>query len=221
VSKSVRKNKFTMNRRQLVSRAASLMPGGALFRGHAVTPPPPTVLDEYSRDDPAVLRASQNTEEVVMELLQQCLERIGWQGKVSDWHNRLDHTLDRIGSLLTSKTDPLPVLITGYQLDCLGEICRFASAGDEAQTLLSALLLCDAFLPFNHWVEDGFIIGKHNKLNELAHRHPEAHALLGSAMRRIPQQELNQPLPAESPSSPHRYCAAYHKEVLKEMMTML
>jgi hypothetical protein len=187
-----------MKRRKLIANTISLVPGVTLFRGQAVIASPATALDEYPSGDLAALHASRNTEEVAMELLQLCLERIGWQGKVSDWQTRLDHSLDRIGSRLTSKTEPLPVLITAYQLDCLGEICRCASAGDEAQTLLSALLLCDAFLPFNHWVEEGFVIGKHDKLNELARRHPEIHALQGSARRRISQQELDHRLVAHS-----------------------
>lgn len=179
-----------MNRRNLVANTISLVPGVALFRGQAVITSPSTALDEYASGDLAALHASRNTEEVVMELLQLCLERIGLQGDVSDWQNKLDQALGRAQSWLTSKTDQLPMRITGFQMDCLRGLCHAASAGDEAQTLLSAFALCNAFMPFNHWVEEGFVTGKHDKLTELARCHPEIHALLGSAARRIPPQEL-------------------------------
>jgi hypothetical protein len=185
-----------MNRRKLVTSTLSLVPGVALFRGHDLESGPSEVMADYPSVDCAALRASRNTEEVVMELLQQCLERIGWQGNASDWQTRLDLTLDRIRSWLTSKSDPLPVLITGLQMDCLRELCRAASTGNEPQTLLSALLLCDAFLPFAHWVKEGFLIGKDDKLTELARRHHKIHVLLGASTARIPLQELKRHLKA-------------------------
>lgn len=179
-----------MNRRKLVAHAVSLVPGVAPFRGDTWTSGQSTALADYPSSDLAALRGSQNTEKVAMELLQLCLERIGWKGDVCDWQNKLDQALGRVQSWLASESDSVLMLITGFQMDCLKSLCRFASAGNEAQTLLSALLLCDAFLPFNHWVEEGFLIGNHYKMNELARRHPEIHVLLGSAARRIPPQEL-------------------------------
>ena len=129
-----------------------------------------------------------------MELLQICLERIGLQGDVSDWQNKLDQALGRVQSWLTSKIDQLPMLITGFQMDCLRELYHAASAGNEAETLFSAFALCDAFIPFNHWIEEGFLTGKHDKLTELARRHPKIHVLLGFAKRRIPLQKLKNDL---------------------------
>ncbi len=183
-----------MNRRKLVANTITLVPSVALFRGQAVVASPSTALDEYPSGDLAALHASRNTEQVVMEMLQLCLERIGWQGDVSDWQNNLDQALDRVQSWLSSKTDQLPMLITGFQMDCLRKLYHAASAGNEAETLFSAFALCDAFIPFNHWIEEGFLTGKHDKLTELAHRRPEIHALLGSATRRIPLQELERHL---------------------------
>jgi hypothetical protein len=185
-----------MNRRKLVANTISLVPGVALFRGQAVIASPSTALDEYPLGDLAALHASRNTEEVVMELLQLCLERIGWQGKVSYWRARLDHTVNHIQSRLASEDDPVPMLITGFQMDCLRELCHAASAGNEAETLLSAFALCDAFIPFNHWIEEGFLTGKHDKLTELARRHPKIHVLLGASTARIPLQELERHLKA-------------------------
>ena len=114
-----------------------------------------------------------------MELLQLCLERFGWKGDVCDWQNKLDQALGRVQSWLTSESDSVLMLITGFQMDCLRGLCHAASAGNEAQTLLSAFALCDAFMPFNHWFEEGFLTGKHDKLTELARRHPKIHVLLG------------------------------------------
>jgi hypothetical protein len=178
-----------MNRRQLVTHAISLVPGVAPFRGDTLTSGQSTALADYPSSDLIALRASQNTEEVVMELLQLCLERIGWQGDVSDWQNKLDQALDRLQMRLSSENNPLLLHTTAFQMECLKRLCRFASAGELVQTLLSALVLCDAFLPFDHWIEDGFLLVNHNKLNELARRHPEIDALLDSATRRIPQKK--------------------------------
>jgi hypothetical protein len=179
-----------MNRRKLVVRAVSLVPSVALFQGLGLTSGPSTDLADYPSSDLATLSASLNTEEVVMELLQLCLERIGWQGDVSDWQNKLDQALGRVQSRLFSENNPLLLHLTAFQMDSLIGLCRFASVGDLAQTLLSALLLCDAFLPFDHWLEDGVQLGNHNKMNELARLHPEIHVLLGASTARIPLQEL-------------------------------
>lgn len=179
-----------MNRRNLVASTVNLVPGVALFRGQNLEFGPSEAIADHPSGDFAALRASRNTEEVVMELLQLCLERIGWPGDVSDWEIKLDEALDCVQSRLSSENNPMLLHATGLQMDCLKRLCRFASAGDEAQTLLSALLLCDAFLPFDHWLEDGSLTGKHDKLTELARRHPETHALLGDSTERIPLQEL-------------------------------
>ncbi len=169
---------FTMNRRKLVANTISLVPGVALFRGDTWTSGQSTALADYPSSDLAALRGSQNTEKVAMELLQLCLERIGWKGDVCDWQNKLDQALGRVQSWLASESDSVLMLITGFQMDCLRGLCHAASAGDEAQTLLSAFALCDAFMPFNHWVEEGFVTGKHDKLTELARRHPKIQSLL-------------------------------------------
>jgi hypothetical protein len=185
-----------MNRRKLVASTVNLVHGVALFRGHDWEFGLSEAIADHPSGDFAALRASRNTEEVVIELLQLCLERIGWPGDVSDWQIKLDEALDCVQSRLSSESNPMLLHATGLQMDCLKRLCRFASAGDEAQTLLSALLLCDAFLPFDHWLEDGSLTGKHDKLTELARRHPETHALLGASTAKIPLQELERHLKA-------------------------
>ena len=121
-----------------------------------------------------------------MELLHICLERIEWQGNVSDWRSRLDQALDRVQSQLDSKTSTRPLLFTAFQIDCLTDLCSAAVTGDEAETLSRATLLCDAILPFGHWIAGGFQLGKNDPFAELALRYPKIHALMRSAARRIP-----------------------------------
>lgn len=129
-----------------------------------------------------VLRSSQATEEVVMELLRLCLERIGWQGKLSDWRARLKQALDRVQSRLSSETDRFMLLTTDFQMDCLKELCLAANNGDDEEILLQALLLCDAVLPFHHWCENR-PLSESDKQDMLAQHHPEIHALLHAALR--------------------------------------
>jgi len=174
-----------MNRRKLVAHAVSLVPCVAPFRGDTWTSGQSAALADYLSSDLAALHTSQNTEEVVMELLQLCLERIGWQGDASDWQNKLDQALDRVQSRICSENNALLFHATAFQMDCLKSLCRFASAGDPVQTLLSALLLCDAFLPFDHWGEEGFQREKHDKLSEIAEHYPRIYSLLCSSTKAI------------------------------------
>lgn len=154
------------------------MPGASLLQRHAETLPSSSALNS------GLLRSSQATEEVVMELLGICLERIGWQGNVSDWRDRLKQALDRVQSRLSSETDRLMLLVTGFQMDCLANLCHAATVGDEAETLLQALLLCDAVLPFHHWCENR-PLSESDKQDLLAQHHPEIHTLLHAALRRV------------------------------------
>lgn len=142
------------------------------------------------------LNESSAAEKAVVDLLRICLERIDWQGELSEWQNRLLQAVDRLESALISETESPPMHVTAYQMDCLAGLCQAASAGKEAQTLLSAFALCDAFMPFNQWVEEGGLTGKHDKLTELARRHTETHTLLGDSTTRIPLQELERHLKA-------------------------
>lgn len=80
-----------------------------------------------------------------MELLHICLERIGWQGEATEWQARLVRALDRIQLRLNSKTEPLSLQITAFQMESLVCLCKNANTGDAEKTLLQALRLCHAF----------------------------------------------------------------------------
>jgi hypothetical protein len=174
-----------MNRRKLVALTVSLVPGVTPFRCDTLRSGQCTALADYPSGDLIALRSLRNTEEVVMELLQVCLERIGWQGDVSNWQNKLDQALDRLQSRLSSEKNPLFLHATAFQIDCLKRICCLASTGNEAQTFLSALVLCDAFLPFAHWGEEGFQREKHDKLDQIAERYAGIYSLLCSSTKSI------------------------------------
>lgn len=168
-----------MNRRQILNHATCLIPGASFLQGStkaAASLPAGELGVSCFGEDEAIL-ASRNTEEVVMELLHICLERIGWQGAVSDWRSRLDHALDRVQSRLVSETSPPPLLITAFQMDCLIGLCRAASSGDSEEIFSQALRLCDAFLPFDHWCENSRK-RESNRQELLVLHHPEIHALL-------------------------------------------
>jgi hypothetical protein len=162
---------------------------------------PYTALPDVSSNMPTdhefqALNEPSAAEKAVVDLLRICLERIDGQEELCEWQNRLLQALDRLQSALISEKETPSMRITGYQMDCLAGLCQAASAGEEAQTLLSAFALCDAFMPFNQWVEEGVLTGKHDKLTELARRHPETHALLVASTTRIPLQELERHLKA-------------------------
>ena len=148
-----------MNRRQLLNSATCLIPGAAYLQGStkavASFPAGDSGVSCFGEDD-AIL-ASRNTEEVVMELLHICLERIKWQGAVSDWQSLLDQALDRVQSQLDSKTNTRPLLFTAFQMDCLTDLCSAAVTGDEAEILVRARLLCHAIPPCHHWCENGLL----------------------------------------------------------------
>jgi|GEM_PF-150507 len=137
-------------------------------------------------------RSTRKSEEVMMELLLICLQRIGWPGEASEWSETLNQALDRTRSWLVSNSEPFSMWMTAYQQACLGDLCQAALAGDEPETLLRALLLCDACLPFAHWHENFPL--KFDRLEELTRRHPEVHAMLVAAASAIPHQKLEQNL---------------------------
>ncbi len=174
-----------MNRRQILSHATCLIPGASFLQGptKAAASFPAGGLGVSCFGEEDAILASRNTEEVVMELLHICLARIGWQGAVSDWQSRLDQSLDRVQSRLVSETNPPPLLITAFQMDCLTDLCHAATVGDEAETLSRAILLCDAILPFHHWCEN-HRMWESNKQALFAQHHPEIHALLSAALQR-------------------------------------
>jgi hypothetical protein len=91
--------------------------------------------------------ALRNTEVMVRELLNLCLERIGWKGAPEEWQVRLKEVLGRLQSRIASETEPFPLRMTSHQMDCLIHLCRAASVGDEASMHSRTLLLQDAF-PF-------------------------------------------------------------------------
>jgi hypothetical protein len=164
-----------MNRRQLLNSATCLIPGAAFLSGStkaAVSFPSGDSDVSCFRQDEAIL-ASRNTEEVVMELLHICLERIEWQGNVSDWRAELDQALGRIQSRLKSKNQSLRIRVTAFQMDCLFVLCRAASSGINEDILESAFRFCDAFLPFDHWMLAGFQLGKDDKLDKHALQSPK------------------------------------------------
>ena len=136
-----------------------------------------------------------------MGLLHLYLQRIAWQGEIVDWRAKINQALDHIQSRLTSETEPLMFRMTGYQMDCLCALSQAASAGDTAEILSRALLLCDACLPFEHWLEKESLPKDLHILEKLAHRYPEIHAFLVSTAMRISQQELDHRKPAGSHSS--------------------
>lgn len=168
-----------MNRRQILNHATCLIPGASFLQGStkAAASYPAGDLGASCFGEEEPILASRNTEEVVMELLHICLERIDWQGAVSDWRSRLDQALDRVQPRLDSETSPPPLPITAFQMDCLTDLCHAATVGDEAETLSRAILLCDAICPLDHWCEDG-LLPKEDQLERIARYHSENHALL-------------------------------------------
>ncbi len=93
------------------------------------------------------LNESSAAKKAVVDLLRICLERIDWQGELSEWQNRLLHALDRLQSALISETELPPMRFTGYQMDCLANLCRAARSSDKQDILECGLHFCDAFAP--------------------------------------------------------------------------
>ena len=88
-------------------------------------------------------------EKAVVDLLRICLERIDGQGDLSEWQNRLLQALDRLQSALISEKETPSMRITGYQMDCLGNLCRAARTGIKDNIIDSALYFSEAFAPFD------------------------------------------------------------------------
>lgn len=185
-----------MNRRQILNHATCLIPGASFLQGStkAAASYPAGDLGASCFGEEEAILASRNTEEVVMELLHICLARIGWQGNVSDWRAELDQSLGRIQSRLKSKNQSLRLRVTAFQMDCLFVLCRAASTGINKDIIASAFRFCDAFLPFDHWMLEGFQLGKDDKLDKLALQSPNLRSVITNRFAKYEQtndDELN------------------------------
>lgn len=91
------------------------------------------------------LNESSAAEKAVVDLLCICLERIDGQEELSEWQNRLLQALDQLQSALISEKETPSMQITGYQMDCLGNLCRAAKSTYKQDILECGLHFCDAF----------------------------------------------------------------------------
>jgi hypothetical protein len=94
-------------------------------------------------------------EKAVVDLLRICLERIDWQGDLSEWQNRFLQALDRLQSALISETESPPMRVTAYQMDCIAGLCRAARTGIKDKIIQCASRFSDALLPYDHYLERG------------------------------------------------------------------
>ena len=95
-------------------------------------------------------------EKAVVDLLRICLERIDWQGDLSEWQNRLLQVLDRLQSALISETEVPPMRFTGYQMDCLADLCRAAKSGKKEEIFAGAVCVRDSL---HHLMQKAVQIG--------------------------------------------------------------
>ena len=95
------------------------------------------------------LNESSAAEKASVDLLRICLERIDWQGELSEWQNRLLQAVDRLESALISETESPPMHVTGYQMDCLADLCQAARTGIKDNIIDCALCFSDAFAPYD------------------------------------------------------------------------
>ena len=91
------------------------------------------------------LNESSAAEKAVVDLLRICLERIDWQGELSEWQNRLLQAVDRLESALISETESPPMHVTAYQMDCIADLCRAARTGIKDNIIDCALCFCKTF----------------------------------------------------------------------------
>jgi len=87
-------------------------------------------------------------EKAVVDLLRICLERIDWQGELSEWEARLLKAVDRLESALISEAEVPPMRFTGYQMDCVTGLCQAAKTGIKDNIIDCALCFSEAF---NRW----------------------------------------------------------------------
>jgi hypothetical protein len=93
-----------------------------------------------------LLNEQSAAEKAVVDLLRICLERIDWQGELSEWQNRLLQVLDRLQSALISEAELPPMRFTGYQMDCITGLCQAARTGIKDNIIEYASRFSDAFL---------------------------------------------------------------------------
>lgn len=147
-----------MNRRQILNRAACLIPGGSMLQNHARTSisTHDTNLSVPKMNEWKAIHTSQDNADVMVDLLHICLKRIDWQGNVSEWQNRLLQVIERIQSLVEGQGPASEsLLMTAHQMDITADLCRAAQTGIKEKILESALRFAEALVPLDHFVEMG------------------------------------------------------------------
>ena len=140
-----------MNRRHLLNSAACLIPGLSVSHTQAVE----AILN--SRND-----------KVMLDLLRICLERIDWQGEVSEWRDRLFQVVDRIQSVIEGQgSESEALLMTAHQMDVTADLCRGAQTGSKEKIIECALRFGEAFNLRLSVKNCGLKLEKEKSLNKL------------------------------------------------------
>jgi hypothetical protein len=120
-----------MNRRHILNSAVCLIPGRSILQSHANS--------SFS------ILASQN-DKLMLDLLLICLDRIDWQGEVSEWRTRIFQVIDRIQSVIKGEGPGFEALLmTAHQMNVTADLCRVAQTGRKDKIIKCALRFGNAF----------------------------------------------------------------------------
>lgn len=137
-----------LERRKLLGTALTLVPGFHILNALTAAASVPHALqtpEEIDFVDLQRLRAIENTENWIAMHAEHCINRITWNGLISDWSEQLHQKIDYFAEAASGEDDGPGILMTRLQMELLGWQTRASSgtAPCEARLFVSTLFLID------------------------------------------------------------------------------
>jgi hypothetical protein len=141
----------TLERRGFLGAALTLVPGFHILNAlsvNAAVPHALQTLEEMDFIDLQRLRAIKNTEKWIAMHAEHCINRITWNGLISDWSEQLHQKIDHFAEAAIGEDGGPGILITRAQMELLSWQTRVSSGAAPCETRLfvSTLFLIDMTL---------------------------------------------------------------------------
>ncbi|MCF7789940.1 MAG: hypothetical protein K9N47_27705 [Prosthecobacter sp.] len=138
----------TLERREFLGTALTLVPGFHILNAMAVNAAVPHALqslEEMNFVDLQRLRAMENTENWIAMHAEHCINRIIWNGLISEWTEQLRQKIDYFADLANGKDGGPGIMLTNAQMELISwqTLAYSGAAPCETRLFVSTLFLID------------------------------------------------------------------------------
>jgi|GEM_PF-2003227 len=174
-----------LERRELLGTALNLIPGFHMLKALTVGGSVPHALqtpEEMDFIDLKIQRAIVNTENWLAMHAEHCINRITWNGLISDWSEQLHQHLDRFEQSATGEDGGPGILITRAQMDFLNWQTQASSgkASCQIHLFVATMFLIDMTISFSDPSDQS---GSTTFAAALKSKYPSLHESLVAALR--------------------------------------